>query len=415
MKVLMVNKADIIGGAARAAYRLHRALISQGVDSKMLVSSKKSDDDSVLADDSKKSKIFAAFVSKLDSMPVRFYKNKSRTLFNSAWISINKLGKIVKEINPDIVHLHWICGGMLRIGEIKKINVPIVWSLHDMWAFTGGCHYDEWCNKYKNNCGKCKVLNSKFDYDLSRSVWNRKNRVFSKTENITIVGLSNWLAECAKNSSLLKKKTVVNLPNPIDTNKYKPIDKSVARELLNLPQNKKIILFGAMSATSDKRKGYSQLIDAVNKIEEENIELVVFGNSGSKIKEDFKYKINFVGKLKDDISLQILYSAADVMIVPSLQENLSNVILESLSCAIPVVAFDIGGNSDMIEHKNNGYLAKPFDTYDLAKGIEWILNSENYSFLCENARNKAINEFDSKIVANRYIDLYKKIIDKTFS
>jgi glycosyltransferase involved in cell wall biosynthesis len=284
-----------------------------------------------------------------------------------------------------------------------------------MWAFTGGCHYDEWCNKYKNNCGKCKVLNSKFDYDLSRSVWNRKNRVFSKTENITIVGLSNWLAECAKNSSLLKKKTVVNLPNPIDTNKYKPIDKSVARELLNLPQNKKIILFGAMSATSDKRKGYSQLIDAVNKIEEENIELVVFGNSGSKIKEDFKYKINFVGKLKDDISLQILYSAADVMIVPSLQENLSNVILESLSCAIPVVAFDIGGNSDMIEHKNNGYLAKPFDTYDLAKGIEWILNSENYSFLCENARNKAINEFDSKIVANRYIDLYKKIIDKTFS
>ena len=411
MKILIVNTSDMNGGAARAAYRLHRGLFSQGVDSQMLVQSKSSDDYTIIAETDKVKKTLNKLRPFLDSIPVRFYKNRTKTLFSPSWLPFSNIVDKINEINPDIVHLHWITGGMMQIEDIALIKAPIVWSLHDMWAFTGGCHYDEECNGYEKECGNCKILGSIKEKDLSRKIWHRKEKTFTKKPNMTIVGLSKWLTQCAKNSRLFKNMKVVNLPNPIDTNIFKPFSKDSARELLCLPKNKKLVLFGAMSATTDSRKGFKELSESLCKLDDKNIELVVFGSSEPKNPPNFGFKTHYLGHLHDDASLVTLYSAVDVMVVPSLQENLSNAIMESLACGTPVVAFNVGGNSDMVEHLHNGYLAKPFDTDDLRRGIDWVLNTPNYDELCKNAREKVLREFDSKIVAKKYIELYKKVLD----
>lgn len=410
MKILIVNTSDIEGGAARAAYRLHKALLTQDVDSQMLVQSKSSDDFTVLAETSKLRKGFNKLCLKIDRFLVRFYKERTKTLFSPSWFGFGNIVAKINEINPDIVHLHWTYRGMMKIEDMARIKAPIVWSLHDMWAFTGGCHYDEECKAYEKDCGSCKVLGSDKENDLSRKIYNRKQKAFSKIESLTIVGLSKWLNDCAKNSTLLRDKKHINLPNPIDTNIFKPFDMNKSRELWNLPKDKKLVLFGAMGATSDPRKGFKELSDALHKLEGKNIEFVVFGSSEPKVSQDFDFKTHYLGSLHDDVSLVTLYSAVDVMIVPSLQENLSNAIMESLACATPVVGFDIGGNSDMIEHQKTGYLVKPFDTSALASGIEWVLTTENHDELCQNAREKVLREFDSVVVSKRYIELYEDIL-----
>ncbi len=416
MKILIVNASDNQGGAARAAYRLHKSLLDQGIDSQMLVQSKSSDDYTIIGPTTKLQKGIGKIRPTLDSIPVLFYRHRTKTLFSPSWLPFRGIVDKINKINPDIVHLHWICGGMLRIEDIPKIKAPIVWSLHDNWAFTGGCHIMWSCEKYKQSCGACPVLGSQKTFDLSRSVFNRKKRAFSKKKDIVIVGLSKWLYDCSKNSILLRHKKHVNIPNPIDTNVFKPLDKNHSRSLWNLPQNKKLILFGAMSATSDINKGFKELKDALHRLDKkDNIELVVFGSSKPQNAPDFGFKTHYFGHLYDDVSLVTLYSAVDVMVVPSLQENLSNAVMESLACATPVVAFDVGGNGDMIVHKENGYLSKPFEAANLKNGIEWILTAPNYHKLSQNAREKVVREFDSEIISKKYIDLYREILNSNGS
>jgi len=411
MKVLIVNHSDVIGGAARAAYRLHKALLKEGVNSYMLVQNKASSDPTVISlYDTKIEKFFYLMKPTLDQLPVKFYKNRIKTLFSPSWIPSRKVIEKIKEINPDIVHLHWVCGGMLRIEDIAKINKPIVWTMHDNWLFTGGCHIMWGCENYKDKCGKCLILNSNLSYDLSRWVWYRKSKTFKKLKNIIIVGLSKWITKKAKESSLLKDKKIITLPNPIDTDIFKPIDKMLARKILNLSLSKKLIGMG--SAYIDPNKGYDLLIESLKFLKKE-IVLVLFGKYDEKLIKTIKEsKINVMhlGTFSDDISLAILYSSLDVFIIPSRQETLSNSIMESLACGTPVVAFNIGGNPDMIEHKKNGYLAKPFDVKDLAKGIKWVLEDENYDNLCKFAREIILERFDSKKVAKRYIELYKELL-----
>jgi len=412
MKILIVNTFDAQGGAARAAYRLHQALLVEDIDSQMLVQSKSSDDFTVIGSPTKLTRLLATCRSLLDALPVLMYKNRTQTLFSPSWLPFSGIAKKINDLNPDIVHLHWIFGGMFRIEDIAKIKAPIVWSLHDMWAFTGGEHYDEGANDYLASCGYCKVLGSNKANDISRWVFKRKQKTYAKKSNMTIVGLSRWLNDCSKNSTLLKDKAHINLPNPIDTSVYSPLNKTIARDLLRLPQDKKLILFGAMGATSDPRKGYKELKHALSLLKVNDVELVIFGSNAPKVPEGFNFKTHYLGQLYDDVTLRVLYSAADVMIVPSIQENLSNAIMESLACATPVVGFDVGGNGDMIVHKENGYLATSFDTTDLAEGIEWILSAPNYEQLSANARNKVLREFDSRVVAKRYVELYESVLDK---
>ena len=411
MKVLIVNEADNKGGAAKAAYRLHKSLLEQNIDSYMLVQNKESDDATILGPVTKVQRAINKMRPTLDELPVSFYKNRTKIIFSPAWLPFSPIVKKINEINPDIVHLHWVCGGMIKIEDIVKIKAPIVWSLHDNWVFTGGCHIMWDCEKYKDNCGACPRLGSDDENDLSRKIFHRKEKAFLQKKDITIVGVSRWLNDCSKTSTLLKDKRHKNLPNPIDTDIFKPFDKDSSRELWNLPKDKNLILFGAMNAIGDINKGYKLLSEAIQKLQVSDVELVIFGNSESKEDHIFGYKTHYIGYLHDDISIVTLYSAVDIMIVPSQQEAFGQTASEAMSCGTPVVSFATTGLLDIVEHKKTGYLAKPFVPTDLAKGIEWVLKFESYEELCQNAREKVLREFDSKVVSRRYIELYKDILN----
>ena len=404
MKILIVNTSDIQGGAARAAYRLHQSLLEQDIDSQMLVQNKSSDDYRALAvSQTKLQKVISKLRPHIDSIPVKFYKNRTKTAFSPANIPFSNIVDRINEINPDIVNLQWICGGLIKIEDLLKIKAPIIWTLHDMWAFTGGCHYDENCFGYEKTCGNCPVLGSNKVNDLSK-------KIFNQLKDMRIVNVSNWLTNCTKKSTLLGNHKSMTIPNPLNTNKYKIYDKNETRRLWNLPKNKKLVLFGAIGGSKDFRKGYKELKESLYKLKIKDIEFVVFGSSEPEESENLGFKTHYFGHLHDDVSLITLYNSVDVMIVPSLQEAFGQTASEAMSCGVPVVAFGTTGLLDIVEHKVNGYLATPFDTDDLAQGIEWILNNKEYSKLTINARNKIVNEFDNAVVAKQYIKLYNDVL-----
>ncbi len=410
MKLLHINTYDMHGGAARAAYRLHKALLNEHVDSQMLVKTKSGDDHTVIAAQSKVQKLLSPFYRRLDTFLLRRYKNRTADRFSPAIVPFSGMADRINALNPDIVHLHWICSSTMSIEEIAKIRAPIVWSLHDNWPFTGGCHVRYECEKHKQGCGSCPELGSTQENDLSRRVFNRKSKAFSGIRQLAIIGVSKWMADCAAESALFRDRTIRNIPNPLDTGIYAPVPKNEARALLHLPLDKKLIVFGAINATGDRRKGFAELIEALDKVQLDDIEFAVFGSSEPKTPHRFKFKAHYLGQLHDDISLRLLYSAADVMVVPSLQEAFGQTASEAMACGTPVVAFGHTGLLDIVDHKINGYLAKPFDTADLAAGIEWIITNENYEQLCAAAREKVVAKFDSRIVAKQCIDLYTEIL-----
>lgn len=414
VNLLILNTFDKHGGAAIATYRLHRGLCSIGINSHLLVQEKKTDDQSVVGPLNKWQKIIAVVRPYLDGLVTKRYRKRDNVFFSPAWLP-ERLATKVQKFNPDIVHLFWVGGGAFRIETLKKIKQPIIWTLHDMWPFTGGCHYDDDCGKFQQSCGNCPVLHSEREQDLSRSVWQRKRKSWG-TVPIVVVATSNWLADMARSSSLFRDQRVVVIPNGIDTQKYKPINKESARAAYNLPQDKLLILFSAFSATSDKRKGNHFLVQALEKMAQTGwgtkAELVIVGASKMENISDIGMKVHCMGYLQDEISQVLLYSAADVLVAPSMQENLSNVVMESLSCGTPVVAFDIGGMPDMIDHQKTGYLATPFESDDLAAGIIWVIESEEQQdLLSQQARQTVEKRYSLKTVANQYWSLYRDILN----
>ena len=257
--------------------------------------------------------------------------------------------------------------------------MPIVWTLHDSWAFTGGCHVPGNCQGYKERCGGCPQLGSQHAWDLSRWVWNRK-RKFWRGIPLTIVTPSRWLADCARSSSLLGDRRIEVIPNGIDVNQYRPVEKQEARAILGLPQEQKLVLFSAMNATCDMNKGFPYLEAALRRLFEdgwhERMELMVVGQSTPSTPVNTGVPHRFLGVLRDEISMRLAYSAADVTVMVSAQENLPNSIMESLACGTPVVAFNVGGVPHLVEHQVNGYLAQPFSIDDLSAGLSFVLSDE---------------------------------------
>lgn len=414
MNLLILNTFDNQGGAAIATYRLHRGLRLIEINSRIMVQGKKTDDHSVIGPLTKWQNILAILRPYLDGVAIRLYRKRKKVLFSTAWLPEKVASKVAK-FNPDIVHLFWIAGGFLKIETLKKIKQPIVWTLHDMWPFTGGCHYDDNCGKFQQNCGNCPVLHSERERDLSRRVWGRKRKSWAGVP-IVVVATSHWLADMARSSSLFRDQRVEVIPNGIDTRRYKPINKEAARTAYNLPLDKNLILFSAFSATSDKRKGHQLLVQALEKMSqtrwESKTELVIIGASRPENPPDMGMRVHYMGHLHDEISQVLLYSAADVVVAPSMQENLANTVMESLACGTPVVAFNIGGMPDMIDHQINGYLAMPFDPDDLAGGIMWVLKSkERHAQLSQQARQTVEERYSLKTVANQYRALYQDILN----
>ena len=411
MKILLLNTYETLGGASIAAYRLFSAIKSINSDTYYYYfrnNFNPSEDRVKNFIKTDKIKLASSVIDNFHDL----FGIRTPQKFSSAWFSFFDIVKTIDEIKPDIVHLHWINDGFIPLRKLKKIKVPIVWSMHDNWVFTGGCHVKWSCERFLVSCGKCPILHSESDFDLSRINYIRKKRILNKINNIKFVGLSKWLLNEAKRSSLLRNKEVINLPNTIDTSFYDNKSKIELIKKFKLNPTQKLICFGAMHSSSDLNKGYKYLRKALFLlVGYANFDIIIFGSDSEKIEYNLKNKIHRLGFIDSEEKMIEVYNLADVVVVPSIQENLSNTIMESMSCGTPVVSFNIGGNSDMIDHKINGYLAEPYSPKDLAEGIKWVLNHPNYEELSQNARKKIERDFDSKIIAMKYMELYQKILN----
>lgn len=411
MKILHLSTSDIEGGAARAAYRLHGGLTANGIQSQMLVRARSSLDPKSIAEKSWITKLGPTF----NSLPLRSYSKQAGVMFSPQWFP-DVLGKSIGKLCPDILQLHWVCNGFLRIETLQSLTLPMVWTLHDMWPFTGGCHYSQSCNRYEQECGSCPQLKSERTKDLSRNIYRRKAKAW-KGLNLTLVSPSYWLADCARASSLCQDKRIEVIPHGLNLDVYAPIDKSFARQLLNLPQDRQIILFGASPGTiQDLRKGFQFIQLALKQLSQagyqNKLTLALFGGSEAEKTPDVGFPIHHLGKFSDEIALALVYSAADVMVVPSTQEAFGQTASEALACGTPVVAFEATGLKDIVTHKEDGYLAQSFEIEDLMQGIIWILeNEDRHQKLSHNARKKAVGEFSLELQARRYLSLYHEILD----
>lgn len=407
MKIFIVSNNNT-AGAGRAADRLHKAFLAEGQDSHLWLNNGIASTPTTTI---RKSwvKYFRIFLSVVSSKIVNWQKSepnysRSLNLFPS------NLVQCINKSDFDVVNLHWINGEMLSIRDISRIKKPIVMTLHDMWAFCGAEHYspDGTDARWRSGYTRKNRLPSDSGLDLDRWTWKRKKRIWK--EPFQLVCPSNWLADCVKGSALMGDWPVTVIPNPIDFNIYKPWPKSIAREMCGLPPHAKIILFGALCADRDGRKGQDLLLAALDHLKEKNLpncHLAIFGQSKPAKEPEIGFPIHWMGHKYDDLSMALLYSAADVMVVPSRMDNLPQTATEAQACGCPVVAFRIGGLPDTLKDRQTGYLAEPFETRDLAAGIIWCmeLGTKRTGFIdycSEIARAK----WNTKTIVSKYLDRY---------
>lgn len=389
---------DLNSGAGRGAYWLHQGLIDLGVDSKVLTNSKSHFPDKTVFSVASTSfgKILRPIYRKLDKLLLR---GKAKSNFSAGvfgyFLSNNELLDWA-----DIVHLHWVNGGFVSLLGLSRIKKPIIWTLRDMWAFTGGCHYSFDCDRFKIGCGSCPVLGNSNRRDLSFFINRLKNRVFPK--GATIVGVSNWLSGCAKRSYLLKNYDIRTIYNGINLDDFFPIDRQLAKSALGIETGKKIILIGAQHI-DDKYKGFRKFLDALRFLDPDQYFIVFFGRLSPEVLSTLSFEsVNF-GFLNDNSSLRLVYSCADVFVAPSLMEAFGKTLIEALACGTPVVCFNSGGPSEIINHKINGYKAIPFLEKDLSSGINWVCTTKiERSVLV----NDVMARFDIKRIAKEYKELY---------
>jgi glycosyltransferase involved in cell wall biosynthesis len=355
-------------------------------------------------------KLKLMLLPRLGGLPKYLYPQRKRWIFNTGFEGVDfTRHPAYKE--ADILHLHWI-NGLVAMRSLRKVTKPIVWTMRDMWPFTGGCHVGAAlkCNRYEVGCGNCPQLNSKYKWDVSAAVV--KNKQSSLPVDMRVVGISNWLSDCARKSVIFRDFKISTISNNIDTKEFSPIDSSVARQILKLPQNKKIVLVGAMSM-DDEHKGFDLFLEAMSFLRHEDVHVVVFGLMSSEAQTRLIKPSTFLGFIADSVTLKLAYSAADVFVAPSLVDAFGKTLAESLSCGTPVVSFDATGPADIVDHRVTGYKAQPFESLDLAFGIDWVLSlcASDKARMSLASRQRAIDRFDIKVIASQYIQLYKEIME----
>lgn len=403
--VLFVNTDEKVGGAARAAYRIFSEVRRRAVPVHYLTLIKEGGDPDV-SGRVRASALgrLAHALTRLDKIPLYLYPQRQCVTFSPAFWS-NPLRIHLARFKAKVVHLHWVGAGLLRIDELAKIQCPIVWTLHDAWAFTGGCHYVRDCKGFQQLCGHCPQLGSRHENDYSRMLMSRKTAVFQRLR-ITVVTPSRWLADMARQSSLFAGRRIEVIPNGLDTEVFMPAHRQVARERLGIRSPGPVLLFGAQSVT-DPRKGWDLLRDALQGLGR-LCTLLVFGDGNVSIDRAPHITVRNLGTLTGDSNLAMVYSAADLFVCPSREDNLPNTVAEAMACGTPCVAFDVNGLPDMIEHRKNGWLARPFDSADLAEGIRWLLDHPRPDRMRDAAREKALAEYSLRVMGDRYMALYSE-------
>lgn len=413
MKILHINTNDSVGGAAIAAMRLHKIMLASGIDSTFFCLNRTINDDERILTVNRMTRIKSRTVdSVFQRMFNRVALSKIKGLFSNMRLGYN-LRKFVDLNEYDVIYLHWINNSFLSLTgleEICKSGKKVLWFMHDMFPITGGCHHSFLCQNYKRDCyGHCPYMkNSKKSKHFAFKQLRTKRKILNKYSNISFIAPSKWLYDCTINSSLIKNHSVYNIPNLLDQNVFRPLEKSFCKKIYNFPENKRIILFGADSALINPYKGFNYLVEALNilnsddTVNTKDLLLVVFGSSYNKTIEGMlPIETRFLGTLHDEISLSLLYNSVSVFCIPSIAENFPNTILESINCHTPVVGFNVGGIPDLI-NSNRGYLAKYKDSEDFAKGIAFVLANEGkFSFSgLEELQTELILEKHKKIISN---------------
>lgn len=418
MKVLHICTQDS-GGAGIASRRLHVGLKSIGVESKMLVLHSSSSDGDVVRFVQNNNIFWRQWDklrNRLISSEFNVYKDtrpRGLDIFSDDR-TIYDIGKhsLVKE--ADIINLRWIARMVDHREFFRDVhNKAIVWRLSDMNPFTGGCHVPRGCTKYQTGCGACPQLGSNDPNDLSRRIFKRKEKAY-KGHNIYVVTPSKWLRDCAKKSLLFKNYKMHVIANGAPTTAFIRRDKRFSRDLLNLPQDKKLVLFGA--DYKSENKGFRYLMQSLKllkeRIDTSKIALVIFGSQYSEdaLSEDMGFSIYSLGYIHDELLLSCVYSAVDVFVIPSLEENFPNTVLESFACETPVIGFSIGGVLDLIRPGETGLLAKVRDVGELCEQIKWMIyHSKERKQMGLNARKVIEQEYTLEIQAKRYQELYSSL------
>jgi glycosyltransferase involved in cell wall biosynthesis len=417
VKILHLNTYDMRGGAARAAYRLHSGLRQTGHDSTLLVAHRSSGDPSV----------------KRFSPPLDF-SHRVRRLWRRKAIA-RELGRYQQSRLPgsiftsdrsehqadvlsqlpkvDIINLHWIATFIdytpFFVPTIQ--HTPIVWTLHDMSAFTGGCHLDQGCGKFTDQCGTCPILGSSLEHDLTRQIWRRKQAIFSQLppERFHIVTPGRWLGQEAGRSALLKRFSRTVIPNGLDTEDFAPRDQRFSRDVLGIPQDAQVILFVA-EQSDEPHKGFNFLVDALRELpDQDNLLLLSLGRISPELPANLK-NIHLGHISGSDRLLSLVYSAADVFAIPSLQDNLPNTVMEALACGTPVVGFAIGGIPDMVRPGITGQLAPARDVPALRAALVELLQSPDlHSGYAERCRQIAVEEYSLDRQVQNYLALYQNL------
>jgi glycosyltransferase involved in cell wall biosynthesis len=393
LHIVLLSYHDSNGGAGIAAGRLKVALEKVGHQVDYIVREKASTSDAL--------KFGNGIISWLKFIAerlffLRFEKDKSiRFLFNPGVFG-SDISKHQLIQQADIVHMHWVNFGFLSVSDIAsltQLNKPVFWTLHDMWAFTGGCHHSGTCENFQESCGNCKFLKNPGANDLSHRLWKAKKEGFQR-QNLHIITCSDWLGNRAKQSSLLREHDIKTIPNAIDTEFFSPNANS-----LGLDSNKKYVLFVAMRVNAPA-KGFHLLKEALQFLDASTTELLIVGG---EMTDKLPLKAHNFGQITDPAKMRDIYAAADVFVTPSLEENLPNTIMEAMACGTACVGFEVGGIPEMIEHKKTGYVAQAFDSADLAKGINWCLASKTVGV---KSRERALELYNQTTVAQQHLAYY---------
>lgn len=391
----------------RAPLRLHRAFLQKGMDSSIITLRAPANDDEKIKPQGTRAKILAL----IDHHMQNYLNKKNRKQFGAFSYPIlgTDLSRREDIKNADVIYIHWALGGFLNFKSIRKIaklGKPVIFFMHDMWNITGGCHHSFTCRKYTKHCSNCQMLVPQKERDRSFSEFEKKLKLYNRFNNLYFVAPSKWLYNCARESELTRQKPVYYIPNIIDHSFFKPFDKNIAKKILNIDLIEKVIAFGSVSINSPY-KGWEFLKESLLLLHNDknfasNVTILIFGNGYSKdIVESIPFKIKFMGFLRDEYSTMLSYNAADVFIAPSLADNLPTTILESLSCGTPVVGFNVGGIPDLIKNKQNGYLAKYKDAYDIYEGIKFCIQN--------NLKGYLPSEFDEETILQKHYKLHKMI------
>ena len=415
MRVLIVNTSENTGGAAVAANRLKEALNNNGIKAKMLVRDKESDDITV-------AQLNKSWHQKWDFLWERFviYMRLHFKCDNLFLIDIANAGTDITKTREfkeaDVIHLSWINQGMLSLKGIRKIlesHKPVVWTMHDLWPASSICHYARNCRNYEKQCGNCPLLPGNGSCnDLSARIWKKKSKILERN-SILFVTCSKWLADKAKKSGLLSGQKIISIPNPIDSRVFTKENRAEARLHAGLPEDKKLILFVSQRVT-DKRKGMDYFITAINKMVEEHPEMkdncgiAILGGKAEELADKLPLPSYPLGYVSEEKKIASIYNSVNLFVLPSLEDNLPNTIMEAMACGVPCVGFNTGGIPEMIDHMKNGYVAEYKSSDDLAKGIRWVLSEADHQSLSNEAMKKVNQCYSQYAVAMKYIEAYNQ-------